>query len=63
MKKGNIAPEIDFGKMTYLNGVKQTQFSNLSNLTTPYTLVVFGASWCPKCMEELPKMIQNYVEW
>ncbi|MBK9733463.1 MAG: TlpA family protein disulfide reductase [Saprospiraceae bacterium] len=63
MKKGNIAPEINFGKMSYLNGVKQTQFSNLSNLNTPYILVVFGASWCPKCMEELPIVIQNYVKW
>lgn len=63
MKKGNIAPEIDFGNMTYLNGTKQTQFSHLSSLNTPYTLVVFGASWCPKCVEELPKVMQNYTKW
>lgn len=63
MKKGNIAPDIVFGKNTYLNGVNQNMFSRLTNLTTPYTLVVFGASWCPKCVEELPKIIQNYVKW
>jgi thiol-disulfide isomerase/thioredoxin len=63
MKKGNIAPDINFGNNTYLNGLKQTQFSNLSNFKTPHTLLVFGASWCPKCMEELPKIIQNYVKW
>jgi thiol-disulfide isomerase/thioredoxin len=63
MKKGNMAPEITFGEMSYLNGSKQSYFNSLSSLSTPYTVVVFGASWCPKCMEELPKMIQNYMKW
>jgi peroxiredoxin len=63
MKKGNIAPEISFGQSSYLNGIQQTQVKNLSALTTPYTLIVFGASWCPKCTEELPKLKENYVKW
>jgi peroxiredoxin len=63
MKKGNIAPEISFGQSSYLNGIQQTQVKNLSALATPYTLIVFGASWCPKCTEELPKLKENYVKW
>jgi thiol-disulfide isomerase/thioredoxin len=63
MKKGNIAPDINFDNTTYLNGIKQTMFISLKDLTTPYTLVVFGANWCPKCMEELPKLTQNYMKW
>jgi thiol-disulfide isomerase/thioredoxin len=63
MKKGNIAPEITLGNLSYLNGNKQNQFSNLASLKTPYTLIIFGASWCPKCTEELPKITENYVKW
>jgi hypothetical protein len=50
MKKGTIAPEIDFGNYGYVNGIKQGMFPNLSSFKTPYALVIFGASWCPKCM-------------
>jgi thiol-disulfide isomerase/thioredoxin len=63
MKKGNVAPDISFGDAAYLNGVKQNQFSRLAELTTPYTLIVFGASWCPYCMEELPKLTEKYSKW
>jgi thiol-disulfide isomerase/thioredoxin len=41
----------------------QTIFKSLTNLTTPYTLVFFGASWCPKCLEETPQLIEKYVKW
>jgi|SaaInl85LU_5_DNA_1037374.scaffolds.fasta_scaffold09522_2 thiol-disulfide isomerase/thioredoxin len=63
MKKGNIAPNIKFNKYSLLNGKFQTQFSGISDFTTPYTLVVFGTSTCPKCMEDIPKIVGNYVNW
>ncbi|MFN3588806.1 MAG: peroxiredoxin family protein [Spirosomataceae bacterium] len=63
MKKGNIAPDILFGDSSFLNGVSQDYFKSLSEIKSPYTLVVFGANWCPKCTEEIPKIINNYVKW
>lgn len=35
----------------------------LNDIKTKYKLVVFGASWCNKCSEELPKLIPFYSEW
>jgi thiol-disulfide isomerase/thioredoxin len=32
----------------------------LSELKSKYTLVVFGASWCPKCTEEIPEIANYY---
>lgn len=63
MKKGNTAPDIKFTEASYLNGAVQSQFSGMGDFTTPYTLVVFGASNCPKCMEELPKIGAEYANW
>ncbi len=63
MKKGNTAPDIKFTEASYLNGAVQSQFSGIGDFTTPYTLVVFGASNCPKCMEELPKIGAEYANW
>jgi thiol-disulfide isomerase/thioredoxin len=35
----------------------------LSNLKTPFTLIVFGASTCPKCTEEIPQIASLYSKW
>ena len=46
MKKGNIAPDIVFGKSNFANPLKT--LNNLSELKSEYTVIIFGASWCLK---------------
>ncbi|TAD94004.1 MAG: TlpA family protein disulfide reductase [Bacteroidetes bacterium] len=63
MKKGNVAPEMvfsgDFVSPAYASNAPK----NLSEIKSNYTLVVFGASWCPKCTEELPEVAKLYLKW
>ncbi len=64
MKKGNIAPDFTFGKDYMLPGYTSTKIPNkLSDLRSEYTVVVFGASWCPQCPEELSQIARFYPKW
>lgn len=56
MAIGKIAPEIVFPD-------KVKEYNKLSDLKSKYRLVVFGASWCTKCTEELPKLKPFYDNW
>jgi thiol-disulfide isomerase/thioredoxin len=61
MKKGNIAPNMVFDKSNFINSNKI--FNKLSDIKSKYSIVVFGASWCPKCKEELPEIAKLYNKW
>ncbi|MFA7445679.1 MAG: thioredoxin family protein [Flavobacteriaceae bacterium] len=56
MAVGNIAPDITF---TLSNSVAK----GLSDLKNNYKLIVFGAAWCSKCVEEIPKLQAFYQNW
>ena len=64
MKKGNKAPDIfftnDYITPTYdLNNIPK----KLSDIKSKYSVVVFGASWCQKCTQELPEIGKLYAKW
>ena len=62
MKKGNTTPDIIFpDTLVYPSGDFHPK--KLSDFNSNYTLVVFGASWCPKCTEEIPAIAKSYNTW
>lgn len=61
MKKGNIAPDVVFNNSFFATQNKIA--TKLSAMRNNYTVVVFGASWCPKCKEELPEIVKSYAKW
>jgi thiol-disulfide isomerase/thioredoxin len=63
MKVGTVVPEIVFTGDVLLQGRPNPYPSKLSELTAPYRLVIFGASWCPACSEQMAKLIPLYQKW
>ncbi len=64
MKKGNIAPDFSFYPNTiFPSDISREKTLKLSDLKSPYTLVVFGSSTCPKCAEEIPQIAEKYSIW
>jgi len=64
MKKGNTAPDFSFYPNSIFPIDNTTEKpTKLSDLKTPYTLMVFGASTCPKCAEEIPQIAEKYSKW
>jgi thiol-disulfide isomerase/thioredoxin len=60
MKKGNVAPDMEF-RVNLKTSIPKLK--KLSELKSPYTLIVFGASWCETCKEEVPKIANLYSKW
>lgn len=64
MKKGNIAPDIYFKGDNFALGYAPDNIpKKLTDIKTKYTVVVFAASWCPKCQSEIPEIAKKYAKW
>ena len=64
MKIGNIAPDFDFKKDCLSPGYASAEMpKKLSDIKSKYTVVLFGASWCPQCPEELSNIARLYDKW
>ncbi|MFK5857051.1 MAG: thioredoxin-like domain-containing protein [Bacteroidota bacterium] len=64
MKVGNTAPDITFLNGNTNGGVGVSQsVDSLSEIENKSVLVVFGASWCSKCTQEISKMSSYYNAW
>jgi thiol-disulfide isomerase/thioredoxin len=64
MKIGNTAADFPLTSHLFLpKGFNLPATAMMSRMISKYLVVVFGASWCPKCKEELPEMVKHYSDW
>ena len=64
MKKGNTAPDFSFYHNTqFPSDIPSEKTKKLSDLNSPYSVMVFGSSTCPKCREEIPEIAKLYPKW
>ncbi|MBN2214037.1 MAG: TlpA family protein disulfide reductase [Bacteroidales bacterium] len=64
MKKGNTAPDFDFAKDCLAPGYATAEIpKKLSDIQSQYTVLVFGASWCPQCPKEFLQIARLYEKW
>ena len=63
MKIGNIAPDILLEGDVFKSGNPIKTITQLSEIKSNYTVVLFGASWCPNCVEEINQLLPLYDKW
>jgi thiol-disulfide isomerase/thioredoxin len=64
MKKGNIASDFILNNDVIAPGYEANKLpKKLSDIKNKYTVVVFGASWCPACPQELSTILGLYTKW
>src|SRR5690606_5524770 len=64
MKKGNTTPNIKFKDDVFAPGYEFTTIpKSLSDIKSDYSVVIFGASWCPACPSELKHIARVYNKW
>jgi thiol-disulfide isomerase/thioredoxin len=64
MKKGNTAPDFALGPEVLAPEYEGKPLpAMLTEIAADYYLVVFGASWCPACPEELSQLSALYGKW
>jgi thiol-disulfide isomerase/thioredoxin len=63
MKVGNTAPEISFKGDVFENGLAINTPKQLSEITSKYKVLIFGASWCSACSEEMAQLLPLYSKW
>lgn len=64
MKKGAVAPDFAFAGDILQSGMSASlKPKRFYDIHSSNILVVFGASWCPKCGDELPEISKKYLSW
>jgi thiol-disulfide isomerase/thioredoxin len=63
MKVGTVVPDVQFAGDILLQGKPITYPTRLTEVVAPYRLVIFGASWCPACTQEMTQLIPLYEKW
>lgn len=63
LKIGNQAPAFIFNGDIFSQSKWVSGAFNLNDLNAEYKILVFGASWCPKCADEVLEIINHYESW